>query len=396
MSRTQRLGAAALATILCLSTSVAVSSRPKDRPFRATRHWEGQSVAEGDYFAWQQISRGSPNRADLFLRKPSGKVVKLNRPGTQGTLGAIDGDSLVFQEFRGQPAVFGGNGSSRIVLYDLKTGKKTLPPVANGSEWEYWPTIRGPWIFFAQLDHFGSRHVIGYHRPSGAVTRADSYVSYLQPGQINAGLFAWVRQEPGAGPASVRVLDLESSSYDELRSRRWQWAPSVGPQGAVYVVETGKKCGSSPVIKRYPPALEGGIDPVGKEILRLPEGFDSSSSYAFTNPQGHTTVLHQRLKCGTKWGSDVYRFTDTVGLTVTKDGSGSGSVTGVDVAIDCGDDCAEVVSGGTWVTLDADAELGSHFAGWSEQCAVSNEDEDTCTIRLDDALTINATFDLGP
>lgn len=394
MGRIDKLGAAFLAAILCLAVPTAVSSRSKDEPVRRSPHWEAQAVAGGGYLAWQQYSRGRPNRPDVFLRKPSGQVVKLNRPGTLGSLGGIDGRTLVYQEYRGEAAVFGGDGFSRIVLYDLKTGKRTLPPRVNSGEWEYLPTISGPWIFFARLDRYGSRQIVGVNRATGETVLPDNFVTYLQPGQVYRGLFAWVHWNPGVGPSEVRVYDAENDTDYYLSSRRWQWAPSIGPQGAVYVLETGRECGSSPVIKRYPRTLSGDVAATGKEILRLPEGFDSSSSFGYADAQGRATVVHERLKCGTKWGSDIYRFSDTVSLDVSKDGSGQGTVTGD--GIDCGEDCAEVFNGGSWVTLRAEPDLSSHFVGWSHECAASDPEESSCTFRIDDAMSVTATFDLGP
>jgi hypothetical protein len=55
----------------------------------------------------------------------------------------------------------------------------------------------------------------------------------------------------------------------------------------------------------------------------------------------------------------------TYTLTVTKVGTGSGTVTSAPAGINCGTDCAEVYNSGAAVTLMATANPGSVFAGWS-------------------------------
>lgn len=394
MGRRNVIRAAAAALILCLAAPAAVTSRPKDRPVRSSPDWESGAASEGGYLTWQRMSRSRVGRTDVFLRKPSGAVVKVNRAGTEGALGGISGGTLVYQEYLGDDMAYGPGKFSRIVLYDLKTGKRTVPRRVNGPDWEFMPMIWGPWIFYGKVDGGGGRHVVGFNRTTGRTASPDSYAGYLQPGQVNAGLFTWVHWEPGSGRSEVRVLDLETSELFYLASRRWQWAPSIGPQGAVYLLETGRKCGSSPVVKRFARDSSGGVVRSGKEVLRLPNGIDFGWSSAYADAKGHAAVLHQRFRCGSKWGSDIYRFSDTASLEVTKNGSGSGTVSGD--GIDCGEDCSEVVSGGSWVTLTAEAELTSHFAGWSEGCADSDDDESTCLVRVDDAKTVTATFDLGP
>jgi hypothetical protein len=52
-------------------------------------------------------------------------------------------------------------------------------------------------------------------------------------------------------------------------------------------------------------------------------------------------------------------------LTVTKAGSGTGTVTSVPAGIACGVDCTEVYINGTEVTLTATPDTGSDFTGWS-------------------------------
>jgi hypothetical protein len=52
-------------------------------------------------------------------------------------------------------------------------------------------------------------------------------------------------------------------------------------------------------------------------------------------------------------------------LTVTKGGSGSGTVTSTPAGIDCGADCSEAYTENTVVTLTANPATNSTFAGWS-------------------------------
>ncbi len=66
-------------------------------------------------------------------------------------------------------------------------------------------------------------------------------------------------------------------------------------------------------------------------------------------------------------------------LMVSKTGTGSGTVTSSPAGIDCGGDCTEIYTHGTVVTLFANPDAGSSFAGWS-----GNSD---C---LDGTVTMNA------
>lgn len=76
-------------------------------------------------------------------------------------------------------------------------------------------------------------------------------------------------------------------------------------------------------------------------------------------------------------------------LTVTKEGSGTGSVTGA--GIDCGADCSEVVATGTQVELTATADAGSLFSGWSGACSGTG----ACTVLVESVANVTATFVRG-
>ena len=78
-------------------------------------------------------------------------------------------------------------------------------------------------------------------------------------------------------------------------------------------------------------------------------------------------------------------------LAVTKDGTGSGTVSSAPAGIDCGADCSESYISGTVVTLTATATAGSVFSGWSGACMGSSS---ACAVTMDAARAVTATFAL--
>jgi hypothetical protein len=76
-----------------------------------------------------------------------------------------------------------------------------------------------------------------------------------------------------------------------------------------------------------------------------------------------------------------------VTLTVTKAGTGSGTVTGP--GISCGTDCSETVASGTSIELTAAAASGSTFASWSGCDTPSGA---TCTMSMTASKTVTASF----
>jgi hypothetical protein len=76
------------------------------------------------------------------------------------------------------------------------------------------------------------------------------------------------------------------------------------------------------------------------------------------------------------------------GLTVTKSGDGSGTVTGSPAGIDCGTLCAAGFEEGMTVTLTAVADSGSEFTGWSGACTGVGP----CLVILDSDQTVVAGF----
>lgn len=74
-------------------------------------------------------------------------------------------------------------------------------------------------------------------------------------------------------------------------------------------------------------------------------------------------------------------------LSVTRVGTGSGTVTSAPAGIDCGSDCSESYPSGTSVTLAAMPAAGSSFDGWSACSGTA-----TCTVALTAMTSVQATF----
>jgi hypothetical protein len=77
-------------------------------------------------------------------------------------------------------------------------------------------------------------------------------------------------------------------------------------------------------------------------------------------------------------------------LTVSKAGTGVGTVTSSLAGINCGSDCSETYIQGTSVILTATASSGSVFSGWAGSCSGTGD----CVVTMDSNQSVTATFNL--
>jgi Ca2+-binding RTX toxin-like protein len=77
-------------------------------------------------------------------------------------------------------------------------------------------------------------------------------------------------------------------------------------------------------------------------------------------------------------------------LTVAMSGSGDGHVSSSPSGIDCGSDCSESYLFGTTVTLTAEADADSSFAGWSGGGCSGTE---ACVVTMDEDVSVTALFE---
>lgn len=83
----------------------------------------------------------------------------------------------------------------------------------------------------------------------------------------------------------------------------------------------------------------------------------------------------------------------TYALTVSKGGTGSGTVTSNPSGVNCGSDCSENYTNDTSVTLSATPAGGSTFSGWSGACSGSG----SCVVTMSTVKNVTATFNTtGP
>lgn len=83
----------------------------------------------------------------------------------------------------------------------------------------------------------------------------------------------------------------------------------------------------------------------------------------------------------------------TFTLSVSKTGTGNGTVTSSPVGIACGVTCSAPFGSATVVTLTPSPALGSAFTGWSGACTGTG----SCMVTMDAAKSVTAGFDLaGP
>ncbi len=78
----------------------------------------------------------------------------------------------------------------------------------------------------------------------------------------------------------------------------------------------------------------------------------------------------------------------THNLSVSKSGTGDGTITSNPAGINCGSDCGETYNAGTEVTLTATQDSNSRFDGWTGACS----DTGNCNLTMDSDKSVNAVL----
>jgi hypothetical protein len=347
---------------------------------------EYQPVEGDEFIAWQQNSRAHPRHYDVYARPlGGGEKFKVNAPSTNGANGEIDGDRLVYQQFK--------RGASDLKFFNLSSKGRSNPPRrVNTDQWEYWPSLSGRWLLFGRLYGSGTRRIILFDLSTNSARRLDRVRhdgAFLAPGQVNGDYAVWSKCR------SARKCDVERYHIPDGASKTipnptgQQHAPSVAEDGTVFFARSRGACGSGVRLVRY------SLDGTSAVLWQLPSGDDIGATSVHLDADGTTMVLYDHFACREAAESDAWRIAEDLSphLTVTVEGDANGTVTSSPAGIDCGTDCTETYTSVTGVTLTAHPEGSAAFAGWSGACTGSAL---TCTLTMDRSRSVTATFTNKP
>jgi hypothetical protein len=361
-------------------------------PVLTSSNGEFQPARSDTGLAWEQNTRAQPKHYDAIYRSDGGPTIQVNRPGSGAAMGDIAGGKVIYQQYKG--TLYTRRGRSDIYSYDIATGARSKVPGVNSKRWEYWPSVSGPWVLFARhkvVKNKEIRWLFLRNLDTGEQLRLDRVKAkikrrfFIGPGQVNGNYVVWSACKPRC---EVYRFDLITRTTQVITNPgAYQRAPSVTPGGTVYFSRGGKGCGDSVSLVRAAP------DGSQEVMVQLQTGLDIFDTYSHMAPSGVTEVYYERDVCGQPAGGDIYKILDPelAGLTVNLVGSGSGTVTSSPVGINCEPDCAHDYPGGASVTLQAQPDPDSYFAGWTGACTGTG----ACTVTMDGAKSVTAMFELA-
>ncbi len=195
---------------------------------------------------------------------------------------------------------------------------------------------------------------------------------------------------------------------------------AAGPGGVGKITPTGtvtifthcrhqpQDTGASPSASPSAPTTESGMPTRQRDWIGAFSTSATSAADVTTYPTNHSNtglLWITRGSDGRMWFNEFNRNAlgaittggspppQTFNVSVSKPGSGSGTVTSTPAGITCGSTCSADFTSGTSVTVTAAAGTGSTFAGWSGGgCSGSG----SCTFTVNADTAITATFDAAP
>ncbi len=182
-------------------------------------------------------------------------------------------------------------------------------------------------------------------------------------------------------------------AHDRYAVRKYNEGPWYGtlPQDYDYFGYVSTAAREMDVMSYYDLCNDSGVNCTRATRFSSPSrtfsnGAASGVVLGGTDPADNARVLNINKDVVAQWRPATV---SGVVLTVTKSGSGSGTVASSPSGISCGSTCSASFSSGQVVTLTASASSGSTFAGWSSSCSGASE---TATVTMMASATCIATF----
>src|SRR5512142_2178578 len=226
---------------------------------------------------------------------------------------------------------------------------------------------------------------------------------------INFSTQCWFGGCSGSGPWVQ--ADLEWGLYS---GGSQSWNPNQRAFTSTYVTAMLKNNGTSSLAMKGANAQSGGLTTVYSGSL--PPGYSPMKKQGaiILGSGGDCCATGRNLSAGTFYeGAMVAGFPSdatesavqanivaagygaagsSYPLSVSKAGTGGGTVSSTPAGISCGSACSANYASGTTVTLTAAAASGATFDGWSGACTGTGA---TCTVSMTAARSVTATF-TGP
>lgn len=202
-----------------------------------------------------------------------------------------------------------------------------------------------------------------------AVTRQPGQSSFAAPENLSPTGISAFNQHVGAAPDGATTVS---------------WARTNGSNAAIQAV-------ARPPGGSWPdPSAAGSVTELSDS------GGDAQLPQMAVAANGAVAVAWQYYSPATGGNNIVQAATSgstSYPLSVTRDGSGTGTVTSAPAGIDCGSACSASFALSSKVTLTATPASGSSFAGWGGACSGSAT---TCTVTILGARSASASFTASP
>jgi hypothetical protein len=340
-----------------------------------TAQWEYWPSMSGDHLLFGRLSPKGVRRIILFdvASRDAKSLATVKGPGTFLAPGQVNGDYAVWSTCTTRRRC-------KVVLYRISDGTKTTIPNPGGRDHAPSVTPDGVVYFARSGGRCGNGTKLLRFLPGGPVT-----VLWRLPSGDDVGT---TRAYLDAG-GETHVLYDHFACGRATESDVWEIAEEAPIQLSVSVAGNGTVTSSPPGIACGSDCTESYDVVTGVTLTAVPEGnaVFAGWSGACTGTSTSCTLTMDGPKLVTA------TFTNKPVLTVTPAGGGGGTVTSSPVGINCGNDCSQAYDAGTSVTLDAEPDATSTFAGWSGGGCTGTG---SCTVTMNSSQSVTATFDAGP